>query len=88
MNNIYHQYYAFVLTKGSNAFASVSITVGTAISILIGSTAVYTGCHHSHLYNWLAQPAISTTTAVAGFGNSAVAYGYAMTGTTVTACAN
>jgi len=35
----------------------------------------------------MAQPAISTPSIIAGFGTSAVAYGYAMTGTTVTACA-
>lgn len=35
----------------------------------------------------MAQPVTAASAAIAGFGNNLVAYGYAMTGTTVTACA-
>lgn len=35
----------------------------------------------------MAQPVTAASSAIAGFGNNLVAYGYAMTGTTVTACA-
>lgn len=35
----------------------------------------------------MAQPQVAATTVVAGFGTSAVAYGYAMSGTAITSCA-
>jgi len=35
----------------------------------------------------MAQPAITAGSAVGGFGSSLVAYGYAMSGTSLTACA-
>lgn len=90
MNNIYHQYYSFTLTKGTATYAALSVITpaiaGAITTILISITAAYTGCYHSHLYNWLAQPQIAATTVVAGFASSAVAYGYAMSGTAVTSC--
>jgi len=60
MNNIYHQYYSFSILKGTNTFTAGSSTVVPAIAaittILITSVAAYSGCFHSHLYNWMAQP--------------------------------
>jgi len=92
MNNIYHQYYTFSLTKGTSTFTTVAITVTAPIIPApvptISVAASYGGCYHSHIYNWMAQPQVSgsTPTITSGFGNSVVAYGYAMTGTAVTSC--
>jgi len=91
MNNIYHQYYSFSILKGTNVFSAASYTnlaaaIATTI-LLISSVASYAGCYHSHLYNWMAQPQVGlATTYNGGFGNSAVAYGYAMSATAVTSC--
>jgi hypothetical protein len=38
------------------------------------------------MYNWMAQPSIAATAAYDGLGEAVVAYGYAMTGTSITAC--
>jgi hypothetical protein len=38
------------------------------------------------MYNWMAQPAIAATTIIDGLGEAVVAYGYAMSGTSITAC--
>jgi len=89
MNNIYHQYYSFSLSKGTSTFGTVALTLAggiPTITTLISITTLFSGCYHSHLYNWLAQPQVSATTVTAGFGNAAVAYGYAMSGTAVTSC--
>jgi hypothetical protein len=60
LNNIYHQYYSFTLSKGTATYAAFThISPATIIiitSILISITAAYTGCYHSHLYNWMAMP--------------------------------
>jgi len=88
MNNIYHQYYSFALTKGTNVFSTIPLPATPAAIILITTTASYSGCYHSHLYNWMAQPQLAATTVTAGFGNAVVAYGYAMTGTVITSCSS
>jgi hypothetical protein len=91
MNNIYHQYYSFTIAKGSSIFSTITgtniIAAGNIITTLITTATLYSGCYHTHLYNWMAQPQLAATTIYAGFGNSAIAYGYAMTGTAVTTCA-
>jgi hypothetical protein len=59
LNNIYHQYYSFALAKGTATFGTVSLTttlIAPATIILISITAAYSGCYHSHIYNWMAQP--------------------------------
>jgi hypothetical protein len=38
------------------------------------------------MYNWMGQPAIAATTIIDGIGDAVVAYGYAMSGTSITAC--
>jgi len=89
MNNIYHQYYSFTIAKGTATFATATYTVTGAIpatASVSAITAAYAACYHTHLYNWLAQPQVAATTVTGGFGNSAIAYGYAMSGTAVTSC--
>jgi len=59
LNNIYHQYYSFPLSKGTATYSSTTVTsTAAAIApvILITITAAYSGCYHSHIYNWMAQP--------------------------------
>jgi len=92
LNNIYHQYYSFALTKGTATFSTVSVVViqiaipTTSSQTTISILAAYGGCYHSHLYNWMAQPQLAVTTQYGGYGNSVVGYGYAMSGTAVTSC--
>jgi hypothetical protein len=97
LNNIYHQYYSYAMTAGAVTVPTIGtayITVTSIASItpvsLITTIAVFYGCYHSHIYNWMATPAINgatvTTSLVAGFGNAVVGYGYAMTGTATTSC--
>lgn len=77
LTNIYYQYYSFTAPKGT-------ITYGTSPAPNVAHA--YTGCTHSHLYNWMGTPRF-TANALAGIGDSMVAYGYAMSGTTLAACA-
>jgi hypothetical protein len=83
LNNIYYQYYTFTVTKGGITYGTVTqspaVTVKTAIH-------AYNGCYHTHLANWMAQPAVGSSTTIDGLGVAAVAYGYVMSGTSVTAC--
>jgi len=85
MNNIYHQYYTFKLTKGTATWSTAAST--TAIGTTkFANTFAYNACYHTHLYNWMAQPHAVATTAISGLGNQVVAYGYALTGTALTSC--
>jgi hypothetical protein len=96
MNNIYHQYYYYAMSKGTATYSAgtaavTTITIGTiATQTLTTITNVYSGCWHSHIYNWMAQPTLAATAIVtsvtSGFGNSVVGYGYAMVGTATTSC--
>jgi hypothetical protein len=54
LNNIYHQYYSFKLAKGTAAYALFSYTTSPAAATLKSGVYTYTGCFHSHLYNWMA----------------------------------
>lgn len=76
LNNIYKQYYYVALTKGSNAI-STTATIVTTTSAAAGIPAViavtvsvyaatikFTGCVHSHIYNWMMQPSFVTSAAV------------------------
>jgi hypothetical protein len=38
------------------------------------------------MYNWMAQPVVAATAVTDGLGEAVVAYGYAMSGTSITAC--
>jgi hypothetical protein len=101
LNNNYYQYYYIALTKGTATYTAIGQTVPThtdaaiatnsVAAILSTITNVYSGCWHMHIYNWIAMPTLSSTSAVtsvtAGFGNAVVGYGYAMVGTATTACA-
>ena len=48
----------------------------------MSATHSYSGCTHTHLYNWMGTPQI-TANAQAGIGDAVVAYGYAMSGTNI-----
>jgi hypothetical protein len=82
MNNKFYQYYTFDINVGTRAFGTGAPIAGTIY------TYTYYGCTHTHLYNWMAVPAIGTPSLTAGLGNSVTAYGYALSGTAVTACTN
>jgi len=84
MNNKFYQYYTFDVNVGTRTF-SAGAPIGTTTSVY---TYIYYGCTHTHLYNWMAVPAIGTPGATAGLGNAVVAYGYALSGTAVTSCTN
>lgn len=47
LSNIYYQYYSFTAAKGAYTF-------GTSPAPNIAHA--YTGCTHSHLYNWMGTP--------------------------------
>merc|ERR1712183_521182 len=98
LNNNYYQYYSAALTAGTWAYASAAQTITytaatpapvTAItSTASTSTLAFTGCYHSHIYNWIAMPSMSAsgavTSSVNGFGSAVCAYGYSMVGTATT----
>ena len=95
INNIYHQYYYYALTKGTAIYSSIGTSYATTIAstniptTLLTVTNVYSGCWHSHIYNWMVQPTVATallTSLSAGFGSNVVGYGYAMVGTATTSC--
>jgi hypothetical protein len=88
LNNIYHQYYSFTISKGTATYGTTIVTIIPTPVTLVSITAAYGACYHSHLYNWMAQPQVAATTVTGGFGTSTVAYGYAMSGTAVTSCAS
>jgi hypothetical protein len=87
------------MSKGTATYAAataattyiVDNVVTNILALLRTINNVYNGCWHSHIYNWIAMPTIATTSIVtsvtSGFGNAVVGYGYAMVGTTTTACA-
>lgn len=105
LNNNYYQYYSSALTAGTWAYApaattityTAAVTTGTPAPAVVGTTAAstitvaYTGCYHSHIYNWIAMPSMSAagavTSATNGFGSAVCAYGYSMVGTATTDCA-
>jgi hypothetical protein len=81
MNNIYYQYYSFTIAAGT-------VTPTPAVTpVPAFTTTSYSPCYHEHLYNWMAQPQVGTPALLAGMGDALVAYGYAMTGASLTACA-
>jgi len=92
LNNIYHQYYAVTTIKGGTNTIATTATIittilpATAVSVYLVA-AKFSGCVHTHMYNWMMQPQISgtSTSVLQGLGNNLVAYGYAMTGTTTCA---
>jgi len=104
LNNNYYQYYYTALTAGTWAFTAAvtnSITylkddpgASPAVTAVQGQTSTiavaYSGCWHSHIYNWIAMPSMSATAAVTsasnGFGSAVCAYGYSMRGTATTDC--
>jgi hypothetical protein len=72
---------------------TASIAIPAVIAVTSSSnaiTAAYSGCYHTHIYNWMVQPSLATTailtSVTAGFGNLVVAYGYSMVGTSATSC--
>merc|ERR1719386_182691 len=102
LNNNYYQYYSAALTAGTWAFAAGATTIQYTALIPTGPTpavestvstvtVAYTGCYHSHIYNWIAMPSMSAagavTSATNGFGSAVCAYGYSMVGTATTDCA-
>lgn len=96
LNNNYYQYYSSALTAGTWAYAPAAnpITYTAAAPAVTTPTSTvtvaYTGCYHSHIYNWIAMPSMSATGAVTsatnGFGSAVCAYGYSMVGTATTDC--
>lgn len=71
--------------------APAAITTVIAVTVPYNAvTAAYSGCYHTHIYNWMVQPSLATTailtSVTAGFGNLVVAYGYSMVGTSSTSC--
>lgn len=86
MNNKYYQYYTFDIAAGTRSFA-----LGSPVSPDANNPAhtyAYAACSHTHLYNWMAVPVMGTAAVQAGLGTGVVAYGYVLTGTAVTSCAN
>lgn len=76
LNNIYYQYYTFTLAAGTLTYAS------SAPVFALG------GCSHSHVYNFMAQPYVTSVAGTTdGMLDAISAYGYKMTGTAVTSCA-
>lgn len=87
MNNKYYQYYTYDIAAGTKSFAAASpkaAITGTNPA----HTYAYNACSHTHLYNWMAVPVMGTASTTAGLGTAVVAYGYVLTGTAVTSCAN
>lgn len=76
LNNIYYQYYTFTLAAGTLTYASSAPVFGLG------------GCSHSHVYNFMAQPYVTSVAGTTdGMLDAISAYGYKMTGTAVTSCA-
>lgn len=95
LNNNYYQYYNAALTAGTWAYSPNAITVtyvaATPTTADVSTiTVAYTGCYHSHIYNWIAMPSMTAsgavTSATNGFGSAVCAYGYSMVGTATTDC--
>jgi len=86
LNNRYYQYYSFPIAAGTQAWAAASPVTAGATNW--AGTIKYNGCYHTHLANFMGSPAITTPAAISGLGNQAVAYGYVLSGTAVTACTN
>jgi hypothetical protein len=83
------------LTGGTRTYAAIGSIVAYDTGLILSGTltsvtAVYTGCWHSHIYNWIAMPSMSAagavTSVVNGFGDAVVGYGYSMVGTATTDC--
>jgi len=76
LNNTFYQYYGFTLSAGT--FGIASNVASWALS----------GCSHSHVYSFIGQPMVTTSaTSIDGLVDAVAAYGYTMTGASVTACA-
>lgn len=96
LNNNYYQYYSSALTAGTWAYSPAANTITytaaapAVTSTTSTSTLAFTGCWHSHIYNWIAMPSMSAsgavTSATNGFGSAVCAYGYSMVGTATTDC--
>lgn len=87
MNNKYYQYYTYDLSLGTRSFAAAS-PKASSVTTNPAHTYVYNACSHTHLYNWMAVPAMGGNSLTAGLGNAVVAYGYVLSGTAVTSCTN
>merc|ERR1719386_148177 len=99
LNNNYYQYYSSALTAGTWAYSPAATAIeytaasGGTPAVTGSTTAItvaYTGCYHSHIYNWIAMPSMTAagavTSATNGFGSAVCAYGYSMVGTATTDC--
>merc|ERR1719386_201413 len=99
LNNNYYQYYSAALTAGTWAYSPAATAIeytaasGGTPAVTGSTTAItvaYTGCYHSHIYNWIAMPSMTAagavTSATNGFGSAVCAYGYSMVGTATTDC--
>lgn len=78
LNNIYYQYYTFTLAQATIAYPT---------SPSPHPKWTLTGCRHAHVYNFMAQPWVtSPASSTDGLLDSVVAYGYKMSGDSATAC--
>lgn len=69
----FYQYYSFSLKAGAVSLSSYS--VDTRVTSLKHDYDFY-ACKKTHLYNWMAQPALASPSSTAGLGSQLVAYGY------------
>jgi len=83
------------MTGGTRTYAAIGSIVAYNTGLILSGTlisvaGVYSGCWHSHIYNWIAMPSMSgagaVTSVVNGFGDAVVGYGYSMVGTATTDC--